>query len=381
MNISGLNPSSDSKYYNFLLKLGVIRAPTWGEKWDLFQSTQAQAQAVDDSFPPSSGTASPRSVRYANAGDRQVADKSRIPFLASASSDLDEGFEPSSDGRQVDGASLIGYPRPSPRKVLRKHADRSRSLVGYTPSQSVDLAFDALSLNPPIRTSTPVYAQQPVSCGHQTGRSSPGLPPYSVSDISQALDLSTSLMGDTEGPATPRLQHKMALTPDTAEKWDTKTTNDMESLAANFYRLGLLGRCLDVWVQSHQWLRSTTSHIDRVRETILLRQTMEKWRAGYDLQLALPATADRHFKLSRERRTLSLWLERTRVKGLDRTLAGWVNQKDQMDVRKTWKRWRVEVVRRRTERWQKEVGKKERGFVKKKRQSLAAEMFDVSSDI
>ena len=242
----------------------------------------------------------------------------------------------------------------------------------------MDLAFDALSLNPPIRTSTPVYAQQATG-GYHAGQTSPGLPPYSVSDISQALDISRSLMDETGDPATPRLHYKSLITPEISEKWDARTEADMESLADNFYRLGLMGRCLDVWGQSHQWIESTTAQIDRVRKTILLRQILEKWRAACDLQLALPATADRHFKLSQQHRVLALWLERTRVRSLERREEAWVKEQDQVLTKNTWRKWRVEVVRRRTERWQKEVGKKEKSFVKQKRQVLVAKIFEVSS--
>lgn len=378
LTYSGLDPSSDSKYYNFLLKLGVIRAATWGEKWDLFQSTQGRSPAFHSA--PVRDTRSPQGSPGTPRDTRRIADKSRIPFLASASSDLDEGFEPSSDGRLLEGASIVLPARPSPRKAMRRQADRSRSLVGHTPSQSVDLAFDALSVNPPIRTSTPVYAQQPLY-RNSAGRTSPGLPPYSVSDVSRAVDQSTSLMDEIDDPVTPRLKHNTELAPEVMAKWDSKTNLDMEALADNFYRLGLMGRCLDVWSQSNQWIQSTSSQIDRVRNTILLRQTMEKWRAACDLQLALPATADRHFKLSQERHALGVWLENTRVRGLERKRKNWENQKDEVQLRETWRKWRVEVVKRRTERWQKEVGKKERKFVAEKRHTLVADIFNVSTRV
>ena len=119
-------------------------------------------------------------------------------------------------------------------------------MVGYTPSQSLD--YDILTLNPPLRTSTPVYAQEAVI--------SPPLPPYSVSEISEALDDASSIdfdRTDRDRSATPRADTH-GVVRDRRERTE-KELAEMELLADSFYHTGLLGRCLDVWAQANQWVQ------------------------------------------------------------------------------------------------------------------------------
>ena len=225
-SFSGLSPSTDTAYYQFLLKLGVTRAPTWGERWDLWKAKQAI-------------TSNPKRQPLFTSRSAQV--RARVPFLASASSDLDEGY---ADGETYDGdsESLVRAARPSPRRELAK-GDQTRSLVGYTPSQSID--YDVVSLNPPIRTSTPVYAQE-----HGYGRSTPPLPPYSVSDVSEVLDESSRLI---EGVTTPRASQSPW--PSSDPKLDELAVRELERRADDFYNTGLLGRCWDVWLQAADWVQ------------------------------------------------------------------------------------------------------------------------------
>lgn len=343
----------------------MLRAATWGEKWDLFKATHDghQQQGLDISpRRPASYTSTPR---------RPLVDKARLPFLASASSDLDEGFEPSHDG---DIESLLGLPRDSPRRAVSiRTKDGSKSLVGHTPSPGLSLGFDQLSLNP-VRTSTPVYAlhHRGSKDEDEESETSPGLPPYSVSDISHGLD--TTIPSD---PSTPRAQTEpLVLEP--LEKWDARTEREMEALADGFYRMGMMGRCLDVWSRAYDWVKATTEQIDAVRNGILLRQMMEKWKDRYDYQLTLPATADRHRELYLQRTAVQHWAEQVKVKRLKRLADEIIADQEDLQVKRAWKRWRVEVTRRRTERWQKEVGKKERSFVRKKNIQSLANTFDVS---
>jgi protein SFI1 len=229
---SGIPPASDTAYYQFLLKLGVIRAATWGERWDLWRSSQG----IPFSSPIHTSPKVPLSGRLAEV-------RKKVPFLASASSDLDEAFDPTYDG---DEESLVLSPlRPSPRKEI----GHSRSLVGYTPSSSFDL--DLLTLNPPIRTSTPVFGRP----AHHGVTQTP--PPYSVSEVDESrsfhLDENDSRLVD--GLETPRVTVRNWLEEEPEpDELDQKVVWEMERRADDFYHTGVLGRCWDVWVQANGWL-------------------------------------------------------------------------------------------------------------------------------
>lgn len=317
---------------------------------------------------------------------RKAKSRFGITFLASASSDLDEGFEASLDD-EADGdvASLLGLDRPSPRKAL---ADRSgsRSLVGYTPDPSVE--YDEITLNPPIRTSTPVYAQPRAYSSHarparahaslsDSGDSTPDLPPYSVSDTSQHHE--NLSLDQSYGPVTPTRPHISTATEITVDRWDPKVQEDMERRADDFYKLGLAGRCWDVWTQSFNWVKETTDQIDKVRSNLLLRQMLAKWREAYEYQLSLPGTADRHRRLQLQSRALQRWVDRLRAESLERKAEQWIDHKNETLVKGVWQRWRMDVVQRRTERWKREIAKKERHFQRSRNARSMSETLLVSS--
>jgi len=211
---SGLSQSSDTAYYQFLLKLGVIRAPTWGERWDLWKATNTIQSRAQPHISPQK----PR-----RTSTREATIKARVPFLASASSDLDDGFE--GDGESV-------HIRDSPRRVLK--GEVRKSLVGHSPAQSID--YDFASLTAPIRTSTPVNR-----C-----RTSPPLPPYSVSDVTEGMDSHT--LGDH---GTPRA----ALRDLEVEELDANVIRELERRADEFFETGLRGGCWDVWAQASDWVQ------------------------------------------------------------------------------------------------------------------------------
>ena len=217
---SGLSPASDTAYYQFLLKLGVIRAPTWGERWDLWKATNTISTRKHTS---------PRKVRESAIRPSSAAIKARLPFLASASSDLDEGF----DG---DGESVVNdVERPSPRKQL--YQEHSKSIVGHSPMSSVD--YDFITLDTPVRTSTPIRARA----------KSPPLPPYTESDLSMA----SRPEDDHDKASTPRARGQ------TIEMEESDIDEDviweMEKRADEFYETGLRGRCWDVWAAASDWVQ------------------------------------------------------------------------------------------------------------------------------
>lgn len=249
-------------------------------------------------------------------------------------------------------------------------------MVGYTPDISGD-EYDLMTLNPPIRTSTPINAHNDRRTprkrvqGPQEG--SPDLPPYSVSDISQSLDITQG-----SAPSTPRPRNAHLSRDPYEDTWSSDRILDAEERADEFYQLGLLGRCLDVWTQSHDWVKSTTEQIDRVRRTLLLRQSVTKWKDAYEYQLSLPGTADHHRRMHLQAQSMRRWQEKLKVVTLQRKEEEWRANKEEERIREIWRKWRTVVVKRRTEKWQKDVARKQKLFMRAKDGRIIGGVFEVS---
>lgn len=314
---SGIHPSSDKAYYQFLLKLGMIRASTWGERWDVWR-------AQHDSAPP-------RPPRKAEAALRRPNPmRARVPFLASASSDLDEGYADESD------AHSDVQQRQSPRKAMATRANRK--LVGYTPVQS-DADDDTFDVPQPIRTSTPVAVQTP----HRDPK--PTSPPtYSESEMETSQSVTVHF--------TPKPQRATA-------ELDSAVEAQMEAQADTFHRLGLLGRCFEVWLQSEEWIRRTTEQIDSVRTTLLLRQTLSRWRELHDAQLQLAGTAEAHYAHQLQRQAIDKWMEKLRDRRLEAKERQFRHAVQHVATLGAWQRWRRKLVNRRTAVWAADLKRRE----------------------
>lgn len=299
-----------------------------------------------------------------------------------------EGSVTDEDGGTYDndGESEFKLTRPSPRKEIYK--DRSRSLVGYTPSQSLDYDYDLVSLIPPVRTSTPIFAQEHHhrhAPEHGYGRSTPPLPPYSVSDASESVSMDHSgpmATGDwRDGSQTPRA--RSAVLQDDAI--DQAVLAEMERRAVEFYETGLRGRCWDVWAQAHDWIQvgrsgqlclrstdsqKTTDQIDTVRSNILLRQTLAKWRKVHVRHLQLPDTADNHRDHHLKSLVIGRWIRKLKEADLVRRESDYLVQEAERDRKRTWTKWRNELVKKRTERWTRNMRLREEAFTARRDEGL-----------
>jgi protein SFI1 len=291
-----------------------------------------------------------------------------VPFLASASSDLDEGF----DG---DGESLVGAgARPSPRRNIKVQREAAKSMVGYSPSASVD--YDFASLTAPIRTSTPVNRQQ----------GSPSLPPYSVSDVSEILDVDESGSHRTPRAGDRQLEE---------EELDEDVMREMERRADEFFETGLRGRCWDVWAQASDWvqvsiiaykrmsfadMQKTSEQIDTVRSNILLRQTLARWRAVHHHNLTLPNTADAHRTHHLKAAALSKWMERLKAADLAKRGDAFEERAKRKRVEQAWSRWRNRLIKIRTQKWTRDMASREKAFICEKEEKLLSIVLQVRVD-
>jgi protein SFI1 len=179
---------------------------------------------------------------------------------------LDEGY--GDESFETEGERSIDR---DGREASDRDAKGRKSMVGYTPSQSLE--YDT-SFNPPARSSTPLYVQQdhrgwttpkPIPTSLiPTATSTP--PPYSLSDVSGSLDVSdytTSTVHDRSGPdldliSNPGTPRALRGTP-SQSRWEEervaeKVVKEMERRAIEFHETGLVGRCFDVWAQANDWV-------------------------------------------------------------------------------------------------------------------------------
>ncbi|ODN77665.1 hypothetical protein L202_04816 [Cryptococcus amylolentus CBS 6039] len=368
---SGISPTNDSVYYNFLLKVGVIKAPTWGDKWDVWKAAHSQtlpsfySQQASGSY--SSGTYTQPNKSYASSQLPEV--RKRVPFLASASSDLDEGY---TGGEE----SEVLASRPSPRKsMLQMEMDmeRDKSSGRYTPTQ-VDMTVeeDLISFDPPIRTSTPIYAQ------HQ--HYSRGPPAYTASDISRALE-DTADGFSALGLSTPKQRQREMDAPQTIswvdqiDELSIESRRQMEEKADVFYNYGLLWRCWNMWFKTSEWYRFTYKNITTARNNLLLRQALEKWQHRTRNTLSLPPVADHHYSTTLKKGIFKLWLLRIKQRNLVERETQLVATVEERARKRVWHKWEMRWKKRREDRWRTEMAEKEIGFAQKMRKARLASVF------
>lgn len=341
-NRSGIRPSSDKSYYQFLLKLGMIRARTWGERWDVWRSNNG----IDLAPPPVSPKPHPL--------------RARVPFLASASSDLDEGF--GADSEQGSEAGVTG--RESPRKAMH------RSLVGYVPSEADS------DVTAPLRTSTPMAEQFSVYRDRTGVPSTPTPPPYTESDVSQTT-LRSPIGGLTPRPRNRFMPHKQVIydVPDL----DPMVGRQMEAQADAWYRITLLGRCCEWWFKAAERILRINTQIDSVRATIDLRKALQKWQAATEFRLEQPGTADTHYAARLQSQVVGQWLVRLKERRVQARGTHMVQSKERKLLHGAWISWRANLVKRTTKRWEEDIRERETAFVQRRDTRLAVRVFDVSS--
>nr|XP_018260939.1 uncharacterized protein I303_06656 [Kwoniella dejecticola CBS 10117]OBR83097.1 hypothetical protein I303_06656 [Kwoniella dejecticola CBS 10117] len=371
----GISPTNDSIYYGFLLKIGVIKAATWGDKWSIWKASRSSPSTPTFVHGPSSSTPETNTeytLETTHSGTNPSFSNSqlpslraRVPFLASASSDIDEGFAPSIDGHGHGHGGGSGHSR-----------NGSRSLVWYTPEQSFKLDSyrsnqDLLDFDPPMRTSTPVLRSPRYTSTH--ARLDP--PAYSVSDVSQALegtteDLSalglTNPKGKCQSPAIQQEQTWM----DKLDEISESERRFMEKKGDDFYKLGLLGRCWDMWFKTSEFYRVTYKNIPIARNNLLLRQVVEKWTHATRHQLSLPGTADRHRQLHLKLTVLRKWTKRLKDRRLRSIEATWTEERRLIEVRELFNKWKDGAERRRTEKWKIEMAEKELALSQRRNNAL-----------
>ena len=121
----------------------------------------------------------------------------------------------------------------------------------------------------------------------------------------------------------------------------------------------------------------TAQQIDSLRTRILLQQTLVKWRSTHQHFLNLPNTADAHRALHLQDQLLQKWLRRFRQKQLVNREYTYVRSWADIKLKKAWRSWRMELVRKRTERWDRDMKGRERDWATQKAGRMVLTGFQV----
>lgn len=250
---------------------------------------------------------------------------------------------------------------------------------------------DLLSFDPPIRTSTPIFAQYPRS----------GNPPdYVASDVSQDFKQATEEFS-TLGLSTPKAQTKQTLQTiswvDRIDDLSLEVKNQMEQKADAFYTYGLTWRCWNMWFKTSEWYRVrhlsfsfygpaditqiTYKNIITARNNLLLRQMLERWHRSSHRLLSLPPIADRNRGQHLKSATLKMWMTKLKERDLDRMEQRLTRKKEVESIRKVLAHWKGKWDDKRTERWKKDMAERELGFIERRRKNQISEIFQVRRGI
>lgn len=168
--------------------------------------------------------------------------RERVPFLADAASEGDETYEAEDE---EDARNFLENLHEIPTDT-----ETSRSLVGYTPSHSID------TFQPPERTSTPVPSR---SRSRSQRQITPPLPPYTPSESSyltpERRQVPSHPHSARQSMSTSPVQSKLTRAEEVlaAEQVEAALL-EMEGKAIAFYQTGLVGRCWENWLRQADWV-------------------------------------------------------------------------------------------------------------------------------
>ncbi|CEL52321.1 hypothetical protein RSOLAG1IB_00861 [Rhizoctonia solani AG-1 IB] len=370
----GLDPSEDVIYYEFLLKIGLLKGAEWGDKW---ASAKAQLNLggsdslvldQDSTLRPSSPPAPPlaalpSSLRQTPGPSTRVdrTPRYRARFVDDATPDPDRTptVAPS-----VETASET--PSANLQRLLRRlTAVDNSSTTGRTETSSVATPSSRVSnlaapraarALPQDQTTPKPIVRQPVRVAGSSddSTSSRPLPNYRsrfTTPVTPAGPLGKAL------PAISRIKREQSTEPVRAveeptprrrgSEPDTWRIIKMEKDADHFRNDRLLEKFFGLWRQNAQWIRDTSKQIIEARQKLALRENFTKWHEKAQVRADMTRRAARVDAYFTQRRVLLYWrqaLEKHRrqlwqsaMKKRLRTVKSTV---DQRILRQAWQRWR-----------------------------------------
>jgi protein SFI1 len=217
-----LNSEEDIVYYKFLLKLGVIKGATWGDKWRSAKAQHGYKETNSDNSAPSTPHAFPRP---------RVARPIHRTFVQ-------------------DDAPQKSMLLSRRRKPLPNLSAPSTSSISLTPSNDISRSLERLTLARQVEGKiTSSLAPPSVPSTSSTLVPIVSLRPRAKRD---GLDLSSQSKGLVHLTKRPHRNDHNNLGEEDA--WEKLRQAKYERLADDFRANTLLIKCLDVWRRGAEWI-------------------------------------------------------------------------------------------------------------------------------
>ncbi|KAG8748037.1 hypothetical protein FRC10_009789 [Ceratobasidium sp. 414] len=330
----GLNPGDDVIYYEFLLKLGLVKGAEWGDKWATAKAQLnlggVETSALESEPPPPPSPSPPfatpaplsslRNPGPSNQATRTPRYRARFADDTPASNQtpsLDnapEAPEPSHASANlqrllrkltaVDSSSTtrtetssIATPSSRVSNLAMAHPVRSKGKEPATPRPSI---------RPPVRIAAPsdetTPARQPL--GYRSRFTTPNTPAPSYNKVTAPAvrvkrEESVEPIARTSGEDPPRRNGINEL--------DTWRLIKMEKDADHFRNDKLLEKFFSLWKQNTNWIRDTTLQISEARRKLALRERFTQWQDKSRARLDMARRAARVDGYFTQRRVLLHW--------------------------------------------------------------------------
>ncbi|CAE6433125.1 unnamed protein product [Rhizoctonia solani] len=372
----GLDPSEDVIYYEFLLKIGLLKGAEWGDKWasakaqlnlggsdSLVLDQDATLRPPSPCAPPL--TAPPSSLRQTPGPSSRVDRTTR--YRARFADDTTPAPAPNRAPTVTTSAETPSEtPSANLQRLLRRlTAVDNSSTTGRTETSSVatpssrvsNLAAPRAARAPPQGQTTPKPTiRQPVRVAGSSDDSTPfqPIPSYRsrfTTPVTPGASLGKAL------PAISRIKREQSVEPvrkveeptprRRGSEPDTWRVIKMEKDADHFRNDRLLEKFFALWRQNTQWIRDTSNQISEARRKLALRENFTKWHDKAQARADMTRRAARVDAYFTQRRVLLYWrqaLEKHRRQlwqsAMKKRLRTVKSAVDQRILRQAWQRWR-----------------------------------------
>ncbi|KAG9079527.1 hypothetical protein FS749_008444, partial [Ceratobasidium sp. UAMH 11750] len=370
----GLNPSDDVIYYEFLLKLGLVKGAEWGDKWATAKAQLnlggVESSALESEPPPPPSPSPPfatpaplsslRTPGPSNQATRTPRYRARFVDDTPASNQtpsLDnppEAPEPSHASANlqrllrkltaVDSSSTTG------RTETSSIATPSSRVSNLATAQSVrnkgkEPATPRPNARPPVRIVAPsdetTPARQPL--GYRSRFTTPIIP---TSSYEKATTPAVRVKREESVEPTARSSVEEPSRRNGINEPDTWRLIKMEKDADHFRNDRLLEKFFSLWKQNTDWIRDTTLQVSEARRKLALRERFTQWQDKSRARLDMTRRAARVDAYFTQRRVLLHWRQvvakRRRQQwqvDMKRKLRSIRTLVDKRILRQTWERW------------------------------------------